>query len=207
VFCLEFVLREAPDIASTIEPATFRQRLRQDTGAAHMRLEAALDLLGGAPDKARFTRVLERFLGFHIAWEAALASGHPALQGLLAGRSRLPHLRRDLSALGRTNAEQARLDVCAEAADLSRSRASAVGSIYVLEGSTLGGQLISRAMSGVGWTPPGGLTYFAPYGSRTGEMWRSFAAWADEAVPHAEWVEAASGANRTFALLEAWLTS
>ena len=197
---------EAPTLAPVAaRPAgLLRQRLREGTAAAHEQLEAALDLLGREPDRQRFARMLERFLGFHIVWEKSIRR-HPDLRAFVAPRSRLPHLRRDLAALGRTNAEQAALPRCAAAAELAPSRAAAVGSIYVLEGSTLGGQVIARALAGASWVPPGGLAYFNPYQARTGEMWRAFGAWAESEVAERELSQAVAGAAATFAVLEAWV--
>src|ERR1700757_4964418 len=84
-------------------PALLRQRLRAATAQAHAELEGALDLLGRVSDRQRFAGVLERFLGFHIVWERPTRA-HAALSPSHEPRSRLPHLRRDLAALGRTNA-------------------------------------------------------------------------------------------------------
>ena len=183
-----------------------RRRLRAETAQAHAELEGALDLLGRVSDRRRFVRVLERFLGFHTIWERAIRQ-RPALWSFYEPRSRLPHLRRDLAALGLTNAEQAALPGCANAAALVEDHGQAVGSIYVMEGSTLGGQVISRALEGAGWAPAGGLTYFDPYSGRTGEMWRRFGAWADASTTADHHAAAATGANRTFSLLQCWLTA
>jgi heme oxygenase len=187
-------------------PDALRQQLRAGTARAHQELEGALDLLSRVSDRQAFARVLERFLGFHMVWERTI-SRHPALRTFHEPRSRLPHLRRDLAALGRTNLEQASLPVCGEAAQLAASPAAAVGSIYVLEGSTLGGQVIARALGGADWAPPGGLAYFNPYQARTGEMWRAFGSWAEARVAAGERDAAVAGANRTFAVLQEWLTS
>jgi heme oxygenase len=183
-----------------------RRRLRADTAQAHAELETALDLLGRASDRRRFVRVLERFLGFHMIWERSIRQ-RPALRAFYEPRSRLPHLRRDLAALGLTNAEQAALPKCGEAASLVADEAEAIGSIYVLEGSTLGGQVISRALEGAVWAPPGGLAYFDPYPGRTGDMWRKFGAWAEANTPEHRHAAATAGANRTFGLLQEWLTA
>ena len=190
--------------AETAAPLRFS--LRAETAAAHAELEAALDLVGRVSDRQRFLQVLERFLGFHLTWEHAIGQ-YPALRAFQEPRSRLPHLRRDLAALGRTNAEQAALPLCAPAAALVDSHAAAVGSIYVLEGSTLGGQVIGRALADAGWAPRGGLTYFTPYKARTGEMWRAFGAWSEANVAVHERDLAVAGANRTFAVLQNWLIS
>jgi heme oxygenase len=181
-----------------------RQALRAGTAQAHRELEAKLDLISRVSDRQRFLEVLERFLGFHLVWERAIGQ-HAALRCLHESRSRLPHLRRDLSALGRTHAEQAAAPLCAAAAALAEQPGEAIGSLYVMEGSTLGGQVIGRALAQAGWAPPGGLTYFNPYQARTGEMWRAFGAWAEANVAEDQWQAAVTGANRTFAVLRSWM--
>lgn len=201
------VMNVAPSELSPPPPAApLRQRLRADTAAAHAEMEAALDLLSRISDRQGFAQVLQRFLGFHIVWERAIQQ-RPALRAFQAPRTRLPHLRRDLAALGLTNAEQADLPRCEAAAELAADDAAAVGSIYVMEGSTLGGQVIGRALAQSDWSPPGGLTYFNPYQARTGEMWRAFGAWAETQAPAERHADAVVGANRTFAVLQEWLTS
>jgi heme oxygenase len=175
--------------------------LRLATAEAHDELEAALGLLSEVPDRQRFLRVLDRFYGFHAVWEHAIRR-HRDLARLHAPRTRLPHLRRDLAALGRTSGEIRALPLCLAAHHLLDDPDEAVGSLYVMEGSTLGGQIIARELADADWLPAGGLTYFHPYGRRTGEMWRTFRAWADDRRPDRK--AAARGAQRTFALLKAW---
>lgn len=49
--------------------------------------------------------------------------------------------------------------------------AEALGSMYVLEGATLGGQLIARRVAAtLGFTP----AYHGSYGAEVGAMWRGF---------------------------------
>lgn len=194
------------DAPSPLRRGEALARLRAATADAHGGLERSLDLLGRVGDRQRFVRVLERFFGFHLAWERAIRQ-HPAIRVFHEPRSRLPHLRRDLSALGRTHAELARLPLCVAAAGLAKDEAGAIGSIYVMEGSTLGGQVIARALASADWRPAGGLTYFEPYRARTGEMWRGFGVWAETSLAADDHVAAAGGANRTFSLLQEWLTS
>jgi len=171
---------------------------------AHEDLERALGLLGQVSDRHRFLTVLDRFYGFHAVWELAIRR-HCDLARVHAPRGRLPHLRRDLAALGRTSAEIGALPLCLAAHHLADDPDEAVGSLYVMEGSTLGGQLIARELAGAAWLPAGGVTYFHPYGPRTGGMWRSFPARADERRPDRE--TAARGARRTFALLQDWVAA
>jgi len=179
-------------------------RLRQDTAQAHAALEDAFDLetVMSGPSAAR--RVLERFYGFHVVWEGALARSD--LAGFAAARSRLPHLRADLEALGLTPDALAALPRCEAAARLPATRAGAVGSLYVMEGSTLGGQVVSRALAAAAWAPAAGLTYFNPYGPDTGPRWRAFMDWASQAAAGDDPRVVADRANETFGMLQGWLT-
>ena len=48
-----------------------------------------------------------------------------------------------------------------------------MGSLYVIEGSMLGGQVIRRWIMDAPWQPAGGFAYFNAYGSDVWRMWRS----------------------------------
>jgi heme oxygenase len=178
--------------------------LRTATATAHGDLEQSVDLAGRIADRGRFVALLEGFHGFHLSWERAIRR-RSDIGAFHAPRERLTHLGADLAALGRTPAEVDRLPVCEAAEALAATHAAAIGSMYVMEGSTLGGQVIDRALAGASWRPEGGLSYFTPYGARTGHMWREFRAWAHAEIAEDEREEAAAAANRTFQVLQAWL--
>lgn len=168
------------------------ERLRRDTADAHARLEAELDLLRDLTP-ARITRVLRRFAGFHAGWEPAVARllDEPALW---EPRRRLPALRHDLARLGASPPVEA-WPVPAWLGD----RAAAWGSLYVMEGSTLGGQVIGRALCEVGID---GLRYFDGRGREAGPLWRELRRRLD-LLPDADPVVAA--ADRTFDALRLWM--
>lgn len=176
--------------------------LRGATAESHRRLERDLDLLRDPLSKARVAEVLRRFLAFHLAWEPALAR-FAVLRDLLERRSRVDHLRRDLTRLGATATDVA---PCAAAAALVRDAETALGSLYVMEGSTLGGKVISRALAGAPWLPPGGLTYFNPYGADTGAMWLTFKDRVRSLAAPAVTPDIVAGAVDCFALLHSELT-
>jgi heme oxygenase len=171
--------------------------LRNETSVAHRRLEARLDLLRPPLQRERFLRVIARLHGFHAVWEAAAAV--PDV------RSRRPHLVHDLRALGLDDPQIAALPHCAPAAGLAGTEEAVLGSSYVVEGSTLGGQAIARALAAAPWLPAGGLRTFQPYGARTGEMWRAFGAWCDARGSALDWQAVAHGAQAAFAVMEEWL--
>ena len=178
-------------------PALLSDHLRAETAQAHARLEDRLDLLQPRPDKARFAHLLKGFYGFHLAWEPAMAA-HPA--GALIGRDRTALLQHDLATLGVPEAEWASVQPWTKAAGLAAEPQAALGSAYVVEGSTLGGQLIARALVDAPWRPTAGLRYFDPYGRETGARWRAFKA-ALDATPRETWPLVVDGARATFALL------
>jgi heme oxygenase (biliverdin-IX-beta and delta-forming) len=172
--------------------------LRTATRAAHDSLERALSLVEPVATRSRFEHVLSRFYGFHLAWEPA-ADALLDRPGFLAPRRRTALLLSDLSALGVIAAESR-----PELAFLTNAD-RAWGSLYVMEGSTLGGQVISRALVGVDWTPPGGLRYFNPYGRLSGSMWRQLRSALDERAGWACEDEVVIGAVSTFQSLHDWL--
>jgi heme oxygenase len=82
---------------------------------------------------------------------------------------------------------------------------AALGSLYVMEGSTLGGQVISRILDR---SPDliGRVRYFDPYGPRTGAMWRAFrAGLRGRVAAGADRRSIVAAAVQTFELLEDWL--
>jgi len=182
-----------------------RTRIRAASRSEHEALERSLDLLSPPLTRTRFERVLIGFWGFHAAWEPAVRR-HAGLASVFAGRGRLELLRADLDALGYGAREIEALPVCAEAAQLAVTPEAAMGSLYVIEGSTLGGQLISRALREARWAAAARLRYFDPYGAETGARWRAFQASLEAASSPAADPLIEAGAVATFGLLRRWLT-
>ena len=149
--------------------------------------------------------MLARFHGLHAAWEPAVAA-RPGFAAIVADRARLLHLRADLLALGLAPAEVDALPTCPEAAALAGTDAGAWGSLYVMEGSTLGGKMIARALAEAPWLPPGGLTYFDARGAQTGRLWRALGQALDAAAPTAAGREAlVRGAADAFDVVRGWV--
>jgi heme oxygenase (biliverdin-IX-beta and delta-forming) len=187
-----------------IAPTSIVSLLRSQTQGAHSALEAQLSLLEQQASTEYYAGLLSRFLGFHLVWEEYLKA-FPAVARELEMRSRLRHLQHDLRTLGVTDAEISSVPLCGDAHSLTANEARALGSFYVLEGSTLGGQLITRHLSSAHWLPAEGLSYFNPYGSRTGEMWRSFRRWLEIQARHQDANDIVAGARATFVELQKWL--
>jgi len=177
--------------------------LRLSTAHAHRGLEEELGLLRPPLTKLRFVRVLAKFLGFHREWEHAM-DRHERFAGIFAGRTRVGRLESDLAALGMSETQMADIPPCAAAHSLTRTEAAAMGSLYVMEGSTLGGEHISRALARQDWAPAHGLAYFKPYAEQTRERWETLRQWANEGWQESDWPPIERGANDTFDVLQAW---
>ncbi|RYG41850.1 biliverdin-producing heme oxygenase, partial [bacterium] len=118
-------------------------------------------------------------------------------------RRHLPKLLSDLRALAIPSAT---LPLVTESPVLA-DPAEAIGALYVIEGSTLGGQIISRLLrDSLGILPEEGGAFFSGYGAENGAMWRAFCeaveGWARENGGVESMVV---GARKTFNAMEAWL--
>lgn len=174
-------------------PASLVERLRRETAPAHQAMETQLDLLTGL-SRQRIGRVLHRFAGFHAGWEPAVAR-LIAEPELWEPRRRLPALAHDLALLDVAPPERS-WPVPPWLSDAS----AAWGSLYVMEGSTLGGQVIGRALRAAGVE---GLTYFDGRGREVGPLWRELRRRLD-GLPAPERVVTA--ATATFDALRVWMT-
>ena len=137
---------------------------------------------------------------FHCAWEPEIARtlDDPAF---VQPRLKLHLLVDDLARLGAAQIEPGQLP---RPSPLRlESTAGALGSMYVLEGSTLGGKLIARQVAAaIGHIP----SYHDAYGSRTGSMWHSFQAHLESEVSASQADTAIMAARATFSWLGDCLT-
>lgn len=159
-------------------------------------------MLNNQLDRETYKQVLERFYGFWSGWEPQVAA---LLQDrlLLDPRRRLHLLEADLAALGSSACAVAALPACP--LPLLHDAAEALGSLYVMEGSTLGGRVIQQNVERhLGFDSRSGCAYFTGYGASTGMMWRLFLARLDEA-PATDAGRIATGAAATFERLASWL--
>ncbi|SER23481.1 biliverdin-producing heme oxygenase [Lentzea albida] len=180
---------------------TLLTRLRTDTRTAHQALEDDLAFLSGLTP-ARYSEVLAAFLGFHEPLEKALtasAAAHRLPWDLAPDTERLTS---DLRGLGWSPSRIASLPR-ASPPDVEALPAL-VGSLYVVEGARLGGQLITRWVGqALGPVP---VSFFASDGDAR-RRFRRFGALAGAVVPDEEADVAVAAANAHFGLFREWLGS
>ena len=174
--------------------------LREATAKRHADIDTLLALRRPF-GRSHYTGVLQGFAVFLAAWEPSMAHALPPhWQDWFAGTRRLALVQRDLAALG----------VAAEPAPVALPALdnvpAALGSLYVLEGSALGGQFIAaHARRQLALTPDRGTAYFHGCGAATMARWREFLDRLAADVDAADYgrAQAIASANATFDALTA----
>ena len=218
VFVVADPVKQGGALSSTHLAAqpTILARLRQETRGEHDAVERVLDLMGASLTREDYRQRLERFYGFYSPLEAALQSRGtltndaqgdtalaPATRSALALRlNKAAHLRQDLRHIGVIPED---LLLCRELPPLE-TQAEVLGCLYVMEGATLGGQMISRHIRAtLNIAPSTGGSFFEGYAGDTGKMWIAMRQLLVTSACDAQ-VENAIVANAiaTFACLRAW---
>lgn len=179
-------------------------RLRSETRPHHEALEQNAfnqALTTGTLTAAGTAHFLAKMYGFLVPYEAALqqhaATFSPAWE--VSARRRAHLILEDLE---RSEATPG-LPLCPNMPPL-HTRAQLLGAMYVVEGSTLGGQLITRQLAQAGIPL---RTYFTGYGARTGPRWKTFCQLLTEAAPtDQDQAEIVASAALTFQRLDQWIT-
>jgi heme oxygenase len=185
--------------------------LRQATRPEHESTESTVSLMDSALTCADYVRALQQMYGAIRTWDD-WAAKHvpPAHASLLQGRRRSLLLEADLAHLGASTPLLSSDDDEALSAylhgDAAEREAAFLGAMYVIEGSTLGGQYIAKHVEQtLGLEPGCGNAYFRSYGDRTGAMWNSFKAVLAE-VPDAQTELVVSSAKRMFMFFASHMT-
>ena len=197
------------------------QRLKAATQAEHDAIESALDLMAPGLSLTDYHRRLRRYHGFYAPIEPliAAAADWPHWHLDITARAKTAWLAADLACLGKLGNPGELGDgaeVASEAPPLCSAlppldtAAAAFGCLYVLEGATLGGRVISRHIECVlGLDATHGARFFHGYGEQTGAMWKAFraalSAFADGPSGEDEGEdEVVASAIATFTALRTW---
>ncbi len=181
-------------------------RLKHETAASHTRLENAFDLMRDDLQRNEYIALLKRFLGYVAPWENVVGASMPAsLAAFFDARRKAPMLAADIALLA---GHCAAIDVTPPD-DLPAlpNIGTAFGSMYVMEGSTLGGRFIAPHVARLlDLAPSEDNRHFDGYGAHTGSMWNAFRETvARHGARSAQYDDAVRAAVATFESLEAWL--
>jgi len=190
---------------------TRQSKLKEATVSSHRQIEHNAFAKAVLQEKAPIEKYVEwliRFYGFYYPLENFIQkSNFLSLERIrLKERLKVPLLSRDLVALGQSGADINQYVQCRDLPRLS-DEASLLGYLYVVEGSSLGGQFIVKKLrQNYDFKGDQGCRFFNSYGDRTDEMWQEFCRFLNE-YPLDEKQEKAAlqTARDTFEKLNTWL--
>lgn len=181
-------------------------RLKEQTKNNHDRLEKKLDIFEHLVTVETYTELLKKMYFFYSPLEENLKTISKDLPPHY--KVKAPLLKKDLQQLGvdleSLHSQQTPMTLkCSNGAD-------AFGILYVLEGSTMGGQVIYHHLQKkLGLSAETGASFYFGYGSQTAQLWSVFKNYINNySVSHpAQSDRMLSKADETFVYLEKWLCS
>ncbi|MGI4020651.1 MAG: biliverdin-producing heme oxygenase [Janthinobacterium lividum] len=148
-------------------------QLKQHTLTSHQQLEKALiGQIRQINSPEMYVTMLQLFYSYFGALEDYINQNINSVQlSDYPLRRKTESILQDLKTFNGTKPEKTKI------ADLPviTNNLQAFGALYVIEGSTLGGQIISKMiMKQLNLTDSKGLSFFSSYGDQTPAMWASF---------------------------------
>lgn len=178
--------------------------LRKGTAELHELVERRVPVLREGFNLEDYIQLVESFLGFWAPVEERLSrldtlrSPHLALQS----RLKCSLLREDLLILGRDP------DTARKCERLPRldTFLQGLGCLYVIEGSTLGSQIIARRLKEkLQLSEASGASFFNAYGKSVGARWMEFKHFVSASVKPEDADEMIEAARQTFLCFYEWL--
>lgn len=185
------------------------EALRTGTALLHVALEKRLPFFSERLDAGWYQRLIQAYYGFYRPMESALYDSGLIPDGYDAVlRVKTPTLVCDLHALGLDDPTVSTLPRCLELPSLD-TPAACLGALYVLEGATLGGQVLRREMTQrLNINADNGGAFLNIYGVETGRRWKDFLDYlGDQPLDAPARQRAVDAACSTFSCFEQWLDS
>lgn len=182
--------------------------LKNQTKTAHQELEKIFIFrIRSLASVGDYTTMLKDLYGFLHPLEDRI-SFHISPTGIVpdyAYRRKSKDLLNDIFSLN--NNSEPNIPLSLHEVPLIPDHYHALGALYVLEGSTLGGSIICKMIENkLGFTNKDSLSYFYSYGENTTEMWEKFKNILDDLpLDDAQSAEVIKGANNTFNGLKKWM--
>ena len=187
---------------TSIQTDSILAQLKARTAHQHQQTEDGVDLMRDDFSLEDYKNLLVRFFAFYKSYDEKLRDSlrENPIDFYEEKRFNTPRLVADLKSLGMSDKEISNIETFDDLPAMD-SPEKTFGSLYVIEGSTLGGQVISRHLKEkFDFDESSGAAFFSGYGKDTGKMWNSFreavTAFADgDGVNREEIIKAA---NETF---------
>ncbi|MBF6031378.1 biliverdin-producing heme oxygenase [Pseudomonas sp. P115] len=185
------------------------EALRTGTALLHVALEKRLPFFCERLDAVWYQRLLQAYYGFYGPMELALYDSGLIPDGFdTVLRVKTPTLVNDLHALQLADGAIRALPRCTELPTLD-TPAACLGALYVLEGATLGGQVLRREMAlRLDVHAENGGAFLNVYGAETGRRWKDFLDYlGHQPLDACAKQRAVEAARSTFSCFEQWLDS
>lgn len=184
--------------------------LKTGTQDIHRSLEERVPLLDPHLRLSTYLSFLQAMWGIYTPMEKQLRREMESAKGLgpedMDRRYKSQWLRSDLSTLGQRSDEIDRLPLTSFLPQVD-TPARLWGCLYVLEGSTLGGRVLTRHVcQTLAVSPESGARFLASYGPEVGGMWNCFQTALRARVSSPESIaEATASARATFTAFYDWM--
>lgn len=149
-------------------------KLKEATREQHEGTEQSVSIMDQMFSIDNYKTLLSKFYRFYSSMETELVKLDLKKYGYeFADRLKTSKLETDLKNLGIW--DEAKMLPAFQKTPKVDSPEKAFGCLYVLEGATLGGQIIKRHLKEhLDLTSDNGGSFFNGYGEKTGEMWKEF---------------------------------
>jgi len=176
------------------------EQLKDSTQASHQALEKKMvSIIKKIRTREDYVNFLKLMYGYYSALERRVQEYVSEME--IGKRRKAERLLEDISYFEST----ATPEFCKELPPIN-SHAEALGAMYVMEGSTMGGKSIAKMIEGqAGINGPSGFSFFNGYGEETGKMWEEFKIFLNRPFDELEKLDLILTANRTFRTLYNWI--
>lgn len=181
-----------------------RQRLRQETDDIHQLLHRDSNMnkmMSDDGSRADYLRVLQNFFQFYRHTEDFFKF-IPSGQRFIHEVKPIELLQKDFLVLGELPPQSDNgYQQVADKYAIAQTLESYLGYLYVKQGSTLGGQVISKQLKKLGLEPGETQFFFNGSGSNTGDNWKEFLAFLAQIEPTINADSVVSSARTHFLIL------
>jgi heme oxygenase len=186
---------------------TFIKNLRHQTAESHQKLEdndLSKAILNPSVIQAEYQKYLSGLYGLTIACEDQV---FPIINHIVPQLEKRYKSKKIIEDLSFTGFSDLKIDELPYYQYEFSTVAEALGIMYVLEGSSLGGRILYKHVNQyLGLDAQNGAAYFWGYGNETGPMWKSFISEvARFAVENGEGQKIIDSAVKTFTITDTWL--
>jgi heme oxygenase len=193
--------------SSHSDEESFIKSLREQTAVSHKKLEEnylSKMILNDQVSIVDYQNYLSALYGVTLGCETDLFPFFEDIITDLHARKRSGLIENDLISTGFSKSQVEAVSVYKFAFS---STAEALGAMYVLEGSNLGGRILYKHIhKSLGLTADNGCSYFWGYGENTSMMWKTFISqFSQFAIQTGQAVQIINGAVETFTIIDTWL--